>query len=48
MYHEDHLNFVTSCKDCFDLEQEYWQERWDDLRADQMAGVLDARHRYGR
>lgn len=32
-YHEEHLNWETSCIDCWEEHDEYWQGMWDDYYA---------------
>ena len=30
-YSDDEMNFTRLCKACFDKEEEYWDERWEDV-----------------
>lgn len=32
-YAEEESNFMTSCKDCFNEQNEYYKERWQDYYA---------------
>jgi len=32
-YADDSMNFTTGCEACFDDEQAYWAERWDEYYA---------------
>jgi len=29
-YVEDEMNYVTCCWECFDIEEDYWDEQWND------------------
>lgn len=35
-YVKEEMNFVTSCKECFDEIQEFWKEQWEDYYANCM------------
>lgn len=36
MYEDEESNYSKLCQDCFDEEEEYWQERWEDYYRDVM------------
>ena len=40
-YCDDEKNYLVSCDECFEEDCEYWQERYDDLNADIMSGIMD-------
>lgn len=40
MYEDDWKNYGTLCPSCQKENDEYWQERWDDLNADIAAGLF--------
>ena len=35
----DESNWMVSCEDCFQLEREYYAERWADYYTDIQAGI---------
>ena len=32
-YQDDKLNFTKTCKMCYDKQEEYWKERWDEYNS---------------
>ncbi len=29
-YNDDHLNYLTSCAECYKMDYEYYAERWEE------------------
>jgi 3-deoxy-D-arabino-heptulosonate 7-phosphate (DAHP) synthase class II len=35
-YVDDRRNFVIMCSDCFEMNQQYWEEMWRDYWSDKL------------
>jgi hypothetical protein len=46
MFVDEEQNYIESCLECFETDDHYWQERWDDLNADINHSISDALHEY--